>query len=106
MLLPLQGVQSQPNPVAYPQNYQQQYHPTQPGQIVIYPTSQTTPLMGDANGVELQKIQNTLQQQQRQAQQQQKRKARSVSSISSIKRILLLFGRLQRLLLLLLFIYF
>ena len=86
--IPLQGVptvQSQPYPTAYPQNYQQQYHATQPGQIVIYPTSQTTPLMGDANGIELQQVQHTLhqqQQQQRQAQHQQRRKARSVSSIS------------------------
>ena len=84
----LQGVptvQSQPYPTAYPQNYQQQYHATQSGQIVIYPTSQSTPLMGDANGIELQQVQHTLhqqQQQQRQAQHQQRRKARSVSSIS------------------------
>ena len=86
--IPLQEVptvQSQPYPTAYPQNYQQQYHATQPGQILIYPTSQTTPLMGDANGIELQQVQHTLhqqQQQQRQAQHQQRRKARSVSSIS------------------------
>ena len=86
--IPLQGVptvQSQPYPTAYPQNYQQQYHATQPEQIVIYPTSQTTPLMSDANGIELQQVQHTLhqqQQQQRQAQHQQRRKARSVSSIS------------------------
>ena len=87
--IPLQGVptvQSQPYPTAYPQNYQQEYHATEPGQIVIYPTSQTTPLMGDANGIELQQVQHTLhqqqQQQQRQARHQQRRKARSVSSIS------------------------
>ena len=52
--IPLQGVpmvQNQPYPAAYPQHYQQQYHPTQPGQIVISPIAQTTPLMGGASGV-------------------------------------------------------
>ena len=82
--IPMQGVpmvQNQPYPAAYPQNYQQQHHPTQPGKIVIYPTSQTTPLMVDANGIALQKVQHSLQQQQRQAHQQQRR--RRVSSIST-----------------------
>ena len=83
--IPMQGVpmvQNQPYPTAYPQNYQQQYHPTQSGQIAISPTSQTTPLMVDANGIALQEVQHSLQQQQRQTHQQQRR--RRVSSLSSI----------------------
>ena len=85
---PLQGVpmvQNPPYPTAYSQNYQQQYHPTQPGQIVIYPTSQTTPLMNDANGVQLQQMQDSPQQQpqQQQAKQRERRRARSIESIDS-----------------------
>ena len=78
--IPMQGVpmvQNQPYPAAYPQSYQQQS-----GQIVISPTSQTTPLMVDANGIALQEVQHSLQQQQRQTHQQQRR--RRVSSLSSI----------------------
>ena len=77
-------IQNQPFPAAYPQNYSQQYpqqyHPTQPGHKVVYPTSQSTPLIGDANGVERQKmtgLQHTLQHYQREAPQQQRRRARS-----------------------------
>ena len=85
--IPMQGVpmvQNQPYPTAYPQNYQQQYHPTQSGQIAISPTSQTTPLMVDANGIALQEVQHSLQQQQRQTHQQQRRiRVSSLSSIST-----------------------
>ena len=56
-----------------------------PPKIVIYPTSQTTPLMGDANGLQLQQIQqSSQQQQQQQAQQQKRRRARSDTTIESI----------------------
>ena len=83
----LQGVpvvQNQPYPAAYPPNYQQQYHRTQFGQIVISPTSQTTPLMVDANGIALEEIQHSLQQQQRQAHQQRRRRVSSISSVSTL----------------------
>ena len=84
--IPLQEVpmvQHPPYPAAYPQNYQQQYHPTQPGQTLIYPTSQTTPLMGDANEVELQQVKHSLHHQQQQARQQQRRRVSSIETIDS-----------------------
>ena len=52
--IPLQGmqvIQNQPYQQAYPHYTQHQYQPTQPGQIAIYPTSQSTPLIIDASGV-------------------------------------------------------
>ena len=76
--IPLQGltvVQNQPYPAAYPQNYHQHYHPAQPGQIVISPTTQTTPLMVESKSGWIQ----NLTQQQRQTHQQQRR-ARGESS--------------------------
>ena len=87
--IPLEGrpvVQNQAYPAAYPENYQQQYHPAQPGQIVISPTSQTTPLMVDPNRIkEIEKQQNLHQQlyrqQQQHVQQQQRRRAQSESLI-------------------------
>ena len=82
----LQGVpvvQNRPYPATYPPNYQQQYHSTQLDQIVISSTSQTTPLMVDANGIALEEIQHSLQQQ-RQAQQQRRRRVSSISSVSTL----------------------
>jgi len=67
------AIQNQPYSAAYsqnyPQQYPQQYHPTQPGHKVVYQTSQSTPLMDDANG------------QQRQPQRQQRRRAKSESMV-------------------------
>jgi len=86
--IPLQGIPAaQPYPAAYPQ----QYHPTQPGQIAIYPTSQSTPLIVDVSGVaDYLKDQMTtsdnaqlvqyFQQNQQQAQQQGRRNQREEKS--------------------------